>query len=132
MDDKEVSVEELVSVGENLIIIKGSSSIKIRTYRKKTVTETENEEDTESEEAPNNDDVINLLDTAGKKLSSFKGNPQRLISDYSFLVGRIVTKNISDTKSNVLVPKGSIINDDIVNLARHSGKLVELTVNSIR
>ncbi|HKL93851.1 MAG TPA: hypothetical protein VJZ69_01045 [Clostridia bacterium] len=57
-------------------------------------------------------------------------NPFRIISNYSFLLGRLVTKTIFSFNRELIVKEGEVITTPVVERARHAGKLVELTLNS--
>lgn len=57
-------------------------------------------------------------------------NPFRIISNYGFLLGRLVTKTIFSFNRELIVKEGDVITTPIVERARHAGKLVELTLNS--
>lgn len=56
--------------------------------------------------------------------------PMRLISDYRFLLGRLIVSDITDSNKKVIIPKGDVITAKTVNKARKYGRLVELTLNS--
>lgn len=56
--------------------------------------------------------------------------PTRIICDYEFLLGRVLTKDLTTYSNKLIAQKGEIVSDDIVNKARLNGKLVELTLNS--
>lgn len=56
--------------------------------------------------------------------------PQKLISDYSFLLGRVVTANIYNMRKELVIKKQTLVTVDTVIRARKAGKLLELTLNS--
>jgi hypothetical protein len=47
-----------------------------------------------------------------------------------YLLGRTVTKAISDNKGNVLAEQGDKITEKIINSAREAGKMVHLVMNN--
>lgn len=57
--------------------------------------------------------------------------PTRVISDYSFLLGRTLTKDLSSFAGTPIALAGDEITDEIVNKARLHGKLVDLAINSL-
>ncbi len=57
--------------------------------------------------------------------------PDRIIASYEFLLGREVIYDIKDNDGNLLVEKGTYISEDTINAVKESGKLAELTANSI-
>ena len=61
---------------------------------------------------------------------SFNAKAERVIPDYSFLIGRKVTTEISDLNRNFVVKKGTIINEKILTSARRAGKIVDLVLKS--
>lgn len=58
--------------------------------------------------------------------------PTRVICDYEFLLGRVLSQNLDTYANQPIAKKGDIVTDEIVNKARLAGKLVELTLNSIK
>lgn len=56
--------------------------------------------------------------------------PTRIICDYEFLLGRVLSKDLTTYSNKLIARKGEVVSDDIVNKARLNGKLVELTLNS--
>lgn len=66
----------------------------------------------------------------GEIASTPISTPARLISDYRFLLGRIVTEDIYSQKHENIVRNGTVITAAVVERARLFGRLVELTINS--
>lgn len=58
--------------------------------------------------------------------------PTRIICDYDFLLGRTLGADLNAYNGRPIAPKGSEVTPAIVEMARHAGKLVELTLNSIK
>ena len=58
--------------------------------------------------------------------------PTRVICDYEFLLGRTLGQDLYTYANQPLAKKGDIVTDDLVRKARLAGKLVELTLNSIK
>lgn len=56
---------------------------------------------------------------------------EKEVSDYSFLQGRIVIRDIIDASCGVNIKKGTVINSSIIELARKSGNLVFLALSSL-
>lgn len=56
---------------------------------------------------------------------------QKAINDYSFLVGRIVVRDIIDNANNVYIRKGTVINNSVIDMAKKGGKLVYLSLSSL-
>ena len=57
--------------------------------------------------------------------------PSRVISDYSFLLGRSLSKDLTTFAGVLIAKKGEKITDSLVNLAMRHGKLVELALYSV-
>ena len=47
-----------------------------------------------------------------------------------YLNGKIATKTIYDIEGNVLIEENTLIDDDIFNIAKNSGKVIELVMNN--
>lgn len=73
-----------------------------------------------------------LLDDAAFVQSRDAHNPTRIICDYDFLLGRTLGADLVTYMGETLAPKGAIITPSIVELARAHGKLVDLTLNSVK
>lgn len=56
--------------------------------------------------------------------------PQRQITNYTFLIGRMVTKDILSLNNEVIVKNGSLINSFVLDKIKNAGKLKELTTHS--
>ncbi len=71
------------------------------------------------------------METAG--CASGDGNtPANLFEQRQrqYIIGRRSTKTISDNAGNIIVNEGTLINDEIIDLVKASGKLVELVMNN--
>ena len=58
--------------------------------------------------------------------------PTRVICDYEFLLGRKLGADLCTYTGELIAKSGSQVTDSIVEKARRAGKLVELTLNSIK
>lgn len=56
--------------------------------------------------------------------------PPRIISDYNFLLGRILTADLVSYSGELLAPANTYVTVDLVEKARAHGKLLDLTLNS--
>ena len=63
-------------------------------------------------------------------VSSTTTQPPRIISDYNFLLGRVLTADLYTFSGDLIAYKGASITIAIVDKARLNGKLLELTSNS--
>jgi len=58
--------------------------------------------------------------------------PTRIICDYEFLLGRTLGADLNTYLNEPIAKKGDEVTSEIVEKARRAGKLVELTLNSIK
>lgn len=58
--------------------------------------------------------------------------PTRVICDYEFLLGRVLGQDLYTYANVPIAKKGDVVTDELVGKARLAGKLVELTLNSIK
>ncbi|NCA66734.1 MAG: hypothetical protein EOM87_01570 [Clostridia bacterium] len=132
LENGEILQKEVVTASSSLVTVKGLR--KIRASRKKPVKTPNVEEMMNSPEATENYETYESYesyeDAPERKHCAEADQPPRIIADYSFLLGRKVTKDIRSYGAEILIPENTIIDDCVVKLARHNGKLVELTVNS--
>ncbi len=73
-----------------------------------------------------------VLDGDSAMSGSDGHNPTRIICDYEFLLGRTLGADLRTYTGELLAPKGAIITANVVELARAHGKLVDLTLNSVK
>ena len=74
-----------------------------------------------------------LLD--GSKAYSYDEDartPTRVICDYEFLLGRTLGADLTTYTGELIAKQNSVVTDTTVEKARKAGKLVELTLNSIK
>ena len=56
--------------------------------------------------------------------------PARIISDYDFLLGRTLLRDLFTYANTLIARAGTTVTKDLVETASRYGKLVELTLNS--
>lgn len=156
LDEMKIPAETVVSVSNSLVIIKGEGFTRLqppRAPRRRQISEDqlsfddkiEEEEEIEDKQIPLPIDKpfekrcvfpeenIEEEDTETPiiPIKEEKTNiPTRIISDYSFLLGRMVLANVYNTSAELIIPANTRITVETVEKARRYGKLVELTVGS--
>ncbi|MDR2046649.1 MAG: hypothetical protein LBP79_01860 [Clostridiales bacterium] len=88
-----------------------------------------------SDVAENHENFSEDLALNGRFISDklyYSRYPKKLICGYSFLLGRTVGSDIRNAKNEVLINRGTVITDKIVEKAGEYGKLVELTFLSVK
>lgn len=128
LENGEIMQSEILIATSSIITVKGIRKIKV--IRKKPIAppEVENMMNIPEREFLSPKDDFYQYDSVNDENNPEQ--PPRIIADYTFLLGRIVSKNIYSYNSEVLVPANTKIDDAVVKLARNNGKLVELTINS--
>lgn len=58
--------------------------------------------------------------------------PTRVICDYEFLLGRKLGADLLTYTGDLIATQGTVVTDLVVEKARRAGKLVELTLNSVK
>ena len=58
--------------------------------------------------------------------------PTRIICNYEFLVGRTLSADLRYYSGEIIAAAGSIVTESTVEMARRAGKLVELTLYSVK
>ncbi len=122
LENGELAQSEVLVATSSLVTVKGISKLRIARKKKETTPDIG-----ETMNLPQTDLIVARL-----KVDNEEGEneqPPRIIADYSFLLGRKVTKNIRSA-GEIIISENTIIDDTVVKLARHNGKLVELTINS--
>ncbi len=62
--------------------------------------------------------------------NALENSPLRIISDYHFLLGRIVKENVFSFSGELIIASGTTVTPAVVEKARRYGKLIELTTSS--
>ncbi len=131
IDDIPLKISEIQGVG-NLILMK--PPIKRRSRRKNT----------DLTALANEDDAVKLLSGSENNQENPAGNspsssenaillehtPPRVVSDYNFLLGRILSADLYTFGGSLIAYKNNRITIEMVEKARLNGKLLELTLNS--
>lgn len=124
LEDREILQSEILIATSSIVTVKGISKLRIARKKPQEVPEVKKmmnipiqvqniqNETAASEQEPSEDEL-----------------PPRIITDYTFLLGRKVTKNIRSA-GEIIILENTVIDDSVVKTARHNGKLVELTINS--
>ncbi|MDD4839662.1 MAG: PRC-barrel domain-containing protein [Clostridia bacterium] len=94
----------------------------------KEVGDLSNLADEQFESNSNSDEIIAQSEKPSAPVEVLM--PTRVISDYGFLLGRLVTKNIFSYSQELIAKEGDIVTTILVDKVRNFGKLVELTLNS--
>ncbi|MDD4316688.1 MAG: hypothetical protein PHC84_05980 [Clostridia bacterium] len=68
---------------------------------------------------------------AKSKLKQQAAADQSVVDDYSFLLGRIVIRDIVDKSCGVNIRKGTVISNSVLEQAKQGGKLVYLALSSL-
>ena len=137
--------EKIFIFGENISFLKPEKNIKISNFSpKKRISINKKNIKVESLETQKNEIENNSYLTTGtntetlnnttiesnlKKTTSLT-SPKRIITDYRFLINRILIENITLSNGEILIRKNSRINSLIIEKARTFGKLIELTQKS--
>lgn len=140
-----IPANEIASVSESLVIIKGEGFTKLQPPRKrrpnnrlkaeKNIIELQPIKTEQIDVIEPEEEDVNYLETQDYEPTSIINDwssniPARIISDYSFLLGRYVLADVYSTTGELIIPANSKITEKIVDIARRHGKLVELTVGS--
>lgn len=133
---KQIKAEIIFNIGEILLINNKKISInqfKPRlTIEKNNITKNTNNEQNVIilENISNEEKLDNKIDIL--QTSKIETQNTKIITDYRFLIGRILNKDIIAFNGEILAKQGSTINKDIVNKASNYGKLVEIARYSVR
>lgn len=74
--------------------------------------------------------TINLsLRSPNSKISTSKTKAKKSLDDYAFLSGRIVIRDIYGENGEMLIRRGSVVNQAILALAYSEGKLIQLSLS---
>lgn len=125
-DGKEIPSSKIFNIGTSIILIsdktnkisnfKPKNTIKINKANETKVVMLDTNENNEPESPVLN--KTNVIDT------NFSVN--KIITDYRFLIGRILSKDIVAINGEIIARKNAIITNDIVGKASLFGKLVEI------
>jgi len=115
-DGQAVSSEKIANIG-NLFLI-SDKKIKISNFRPQKITI--------------KDYIINDKVELQGANSTINITSNKIITDYRFLVGRQINKDIIALNGELIAKANSIITKDVVNKASHYGKLIEIARYSVK
>ena len=117
IDDNQYSVKSIVSLTNTLVLLSMDKTISIKRYRpysKKIKVNTSS--------ATNSDEpIVNILNSP---------HPTKQITNYNFLINRVIIKDIKTSSGEIIANKDTIITVKTINKLRHYGKLKELVLYS--
>lgn len=152
-----IYTEDIVAAADDVIASEGSSMYKAIDPEPDVDTEVQeididepevlnldgfHEVEVENEEFElNNDDEVTDINTdddnvtvsqEANNTSSAEVNAAGLFEQRQkqYLNGRRATKTIADSSGNVIVNAGTVINHEIIDIAKNAGKLIELVMNN--
>lgn len=114
---------EVLTLSPTMTVVKGNRNLRLR---KEGEAKPKLKEVYSGEVYSGKVEEVNAPQPIKEKITA----PKRVVSDYSFLLGRKVIKDIPSKNMAILVKAGDTVTVDVVEKARKHGKLVELTVNS--
>ena len=76
------------------------------------------------------DSPVTILDPSPDMAEQGQTSPTRIISDYNFLLGRMLDDDLLSYDGRLIAYKNTRVTVDVVEKARLAGKLLELTLNS--
>ncbi len=133
------AVDEPVAKADNIIGTDGAAIYKeIDTVEPEDLTFNAQISQPEGEEAPFHGGVFRDDDAADTEVLQEDAPPQEESSAASlfeqrqrqYLNGRRATKAITDNTGNLIVSEGAVITDEVIDLAKQCGKLIELVMNN--
>jgi uncharacterized protein YrrD len=114
-------------------------------FNENTVQNTADEDDysqyngTEIAEAQSDEDVIQKDASIGTEVQSesapaidSENSASSLfeLRQRQYLIGRKSTKTVYDNDGNVIVDEGTVLNEEIISMAKQNGKMIELVMNN--
>ena len=107
--------KDIINIGNNIILV-SSEPVKINKFRPRLSTKPKQLIENK---------VIMLTEPQYKEKPK-EVQTNKIITDFRFLTGRTLNKDILATNGELIAKKDSIITKEIVNLASMYGKLVEI------
>ncbi|MGN0796160.1 MAG: hypothetical protein ACI4MT_04310 [Christensenellales bacterium] len=142
-----IDAKNILRAGKNYIIVQGATEVKIAKSTPKKIKTVDNRQVFIMDEKPlASVKETNLADKSDdlKPTDSYndnnsysaydneaENNPLRIITDYHFLLGRIVKTNIFSFSGELIIAANSTVTPEVVEKARRYGKLIELTTCSV-
>lgn len=121
--------DSIITFGKNLVVVKDDVEATLMDRPSELV----NADEYMDSEKKNSEEILNeeIYDTPQEN-----ENQSGAVSDMmelkhrEYLNGKIATKTIYDSNGNVLIEENTLIDDEIFNLAKSSGKVIELVMNN--
>jgi len=88
----------------------------------------EKDDDIKKQEEKNYTDIQGYINTDSKLKTSTQSLFEQRQRQY--LKGRKATKTITDNLGKVIINSGEVISEDVIDIAKNNGKLIELVMNN--
>ena len=119
-NEKILHKQDILTVGENIVIKKDNAKIKLSNFKPKTEIQTKT----------NLNQLVEIM--SQNEVPVTKTHPNKiLLPSYEFLIGRKVGQNIYADNGQILIKKHGKITAQIIDIASKNGKLKELTTFSV-
>lgn len=115
-DGQLVGLNSIVNMSDSVIITCNEKKPKLSTFKNKNTIKINN---------INSEEKVKILEKNDTIL------PNRIVTNYNFLINRKVSKNISNFNGEIIIKENQIINSKILDIARINGKIRELTKYSL-
>ncbi len=126
-EDEVLPSSKIAVISDKMLVIKSGNRVKLIKAETDNSTSPAPLKKYVPEDIPAENEIVS--DTSEDNTTAY---PRKVVTDYSFLLGRKVTKNILTKDYKLLFVVGDTVTGEVVEKARNAGKLVELTVNSIK
>jgi hypothetical protein len=120
INNKIYKIEEILNIGESAILV-NNKKIDIKKFQPKQ----------EIEISLKNEKIVTITNSPNK-INQEDNINNKIITDFRFLLGRRLNKDIIALNGEIITRSGTIITKEIINKASYYGKLVEIARYSIK
>lgn len=120
INNKIYKIEEILNIGESAILVY-NKKIDIKKFQPK-----------QEIEIPLKNEKIVTITNSPNKINQEDNINNKIITDFRFLLGRRLNKDIIALNGEIITRSGTIITKEIINKASYYGKLVEIARYSIK
>lgn len=124
-----IRMHKVVCMQSDVILVNTQKKrLKKKTPLPKTVVVAKEIPEKEVIEAISDNKTVNVLES--NQILANKAQNKKVISNYNFLLGRKILRDIVGINQELFAKKDTLITPKIISDAKASGKLVELSINS--
>lgn len=120
-DNQVIDIDKIINIGKSIILV-NDKKIKISNFKPTNKIHTKNIQNNKVIILSDKDETEQISTINSNKITTIN----KIITDYRFLIGRILSKDILAINGELIAKNGTTVTKDVISRASLYGKLVEI------